>query len=426
MEAEEEDDDPVDEVEVSADTLNSMVNVIEMPMVDVIQEGGEAVDEDANGEANDPLADDVVEKKVLTNVDANEVVGEGVEKGTGEKEKEGKENEEKKREKKSSSSSLSSHRSSSSKHRSSSSGSSSKSKSSSRDKSKDSHKEKSSSSNSSSSSSRDKDKSRDRHGKDRDKSRDRDRDRHKSSSSSSRHSSSSKSSKDKEKEQKEKDKDVLAKLMPPSLQKLPKIPKKDPSKSSESEELKKGSISIVVRNTAEDRPKTVKVFKSKMRLTGLEEEVKPAPPRPVKKPVVPPVSLPSKRPSPIRDAPVVPEKKIRIDPAERPGAIKLIPPKPKRKSLRTILTEILLFLQVAPPPLSRARSVLGRDHSSGPSATGPCLLLGWTLDMVDGNYCFYFFFSYNSYKAYSVLDVWDWFSSSFQYPLCYLCTCSLC
>lgn len=145
----------------------------------------------------------------------------------------------------------------------------------------------------------------------------------------------------------------MAKIQPLSLQKLPKIPKRgseDKEKSKESKEnqpddARKGSISIEVRKNNEERPKTVKVYKSQMRLTGLEEEAKPAPPRPVKKPTTTPAVIPPlpvatappfglKRASPTKDsAPVLPpEKRTKLDvPIERPGAIKLIPPKPKRK-----------------------------------------------------------------------------------------------
>ncbi|KAJ8921092.1 hypothetical protein NQ315_015889 [Exocentrus adspersus] len=210
----------------------------------------------------------------------------------------------------------------------------------------------SSKSRSSSSSSRDRDR----------KDRDRDKDRHRSSSSSksdskSKSSSSSnkerRDSKDKDKhsdkdnkdkqpektkeKQAEKDKDTLARIKPPSIDKLGRIPKK-PSTPTPEEKSK----------DSEDRPKTVKVFNSKMRSTGLEEEVKPAPPRPVKKPT-PSVQLPTipaKRPSPPRehrDPIVPPEKKLKIDKVdvpERPGAIKLIPPKPKP----AVLQESDLFM----------------------------------------------------------------------------------
>ncbi|XP_018562943.1 serine/threonine-protein phosphatase 1 regulatory subunit 10 isoform X2 [Anoplophora glabripennis] len=210
----------------------------------------------------------------------------------------------------------------------------------------------SSSKSKSSSSSRDKDR----------KDRDKDKDRRRSSSSKSEKSSSKSSGKerrdskekdkDKDKEkhpekekekQEEKDKDTLAKIKPQSIEKLGRIPKKpngptpEEKEIKESKEIKKKSFSVGIRKDSEERPKTVKVFNSKMRSTGLEEEIKPAPPRPVKKPT-PTVQLPTippKRPSPPRehrDPVLPPEKKLKIDKVdvpERPGAIKLIPPKPK-------------------------------------------------------------------------------------------------
>ncbi|KAJ8983425.1 hypothetical protein NQ317_005890 [Molorchus minor] len=155
--------------------------------------------------------------------------------------------------------------------------------------------------------------------------------------------------KDKEK-QAEKDKNTLAQIKPQTIEKLGRIPKKTSSSSPveemtnekkeavENKDTKKKSFSVGIRKDSDERPKTVKVFNSKMRSTGLEEEVKPAPPRPVKKPT-PSVQLPTippKRLSPPREHReiiVPPEKKLKIDKIdipERPGAIKLIPPKPKR------------------------------------------------------------------------------------------------
>lgn len=141
------------------------------------------------------------------------------------------------------------------------------------------------SSSKSSSSSKDKDR------KDRDK--DKDKHRHNGSSRSSRSSSSSskdkKESRDKSKvkdpvetkeKQAEKDKDTLEKVKPPTLDKLGRIPKKSSSsdekqkENKSKEEKKKPSFSILNRKATgeEPRSKTVKVFNSKMRSTGLEEE----------------------------------------------------------------------------------------------------------------------------------------------------------
>lgn len=193
------------------------------------------------------------------------------------------------------------------------------------------------------------------------------------SSSSNKSASSSKDKKDsreKEKEkakhdkekQSEKDNNTLEKLKPPTIDKLGRIPKKsqltdDKQKDSSNDVKKKFSVGIRKDKENDERPKTVKVFNSKMRSTGLEEEVKPAPSRSAitnKKPI-PSVQLPTipqKRPSPpkdIRESIVPPEKKLKldkIDVPERPGAIKLIPPKPKREFAFCILFISFLFLQV--------------------------------------------------------------------------------
>lgn len=198
-----------------------------------------------------------------------------------------------------------------------------------------------------SSSSRDKDRHRDKEksssssrDKDKDKSKSKDRHKHNGSSSkSSSSSSSSKSSRDKDKDrrdhkerQAEKDKDTLNKIQPQSIGKLGRIPKK--SEDDAKKDVKKPSMSIEVRKAAEERPKTVKVFNAKMRSTGLLEEAKPPPPRSAvtKKPAPAlPANIPVKRSSPIREPIPLPEKKAKLDTPERPGAIKLIPPKPKRK-----------------------------------------------------------------------------------------------
>ncbi|XP_023024330.2 uncharacterized protein [Leptinotarsa decemlineata] len=203
--------------------------------------------------------------------------------------------------------------------------------------------------------------SKDKSGREKDRDKDRsDRDKRKSNSSSKSSGSSSreksKDSKDKVKDkdsgkdkpvekenQAEKDKDTLEIIKPPTIDKLGRIPKKPSvvaaaaAAEEELRESKKKAFSIGVRKDREERPKTVKIFNSKMRSTGLEEEVKPAPARAVKKPT-PSLQLPTipmKRPSPPRDIkdPIIPpEKKLRMDKVDipdRPGAIKLIPPKPK-------------------------------------------------------------------------------------------------
>jgi len=166
--------------------------------------------------------------------------------------------------------------------------------------------------------------------------------------------------------QSEKDKAALAKLIPPAISKLGKIPKKprqeepqspvaDVKKQSSGDVKKppvyeatsrKPSISIESRKSDSVRPKTVKTFNSKFRSTGLEEEAKPPPSRPVRKVIAPvnkkSVKLPSlKRPSPPKELSAPPEKKLKPSVAEvgaddakkadKSGSIKLIPPRPKRK-----------------------------------------------------------------------------------------------
>lgn len=207
--------------------------------------------------------------------------------------------------------------------------------------SKDKHKSGSSSSGSNSSgSSRDKSRSRDKskEGSSRSRSKDKDRhsrDKHRNNGDikSSSKKSDGKDRKETKEKQAEKDKDTLAKVQPPSLQKLGRIPKKNGEEKKE--DNKKPTFSIEVRKS-EDKPKTVKVFNAKMRSTGLLEEAKPPPPRPIKKPApalpVLPSPAPIKRTSPPpKDIVTPPEKKIKMDVIERPGLIKLIPPKPKRK-----------------------------------------------------------------------------------------------
>lgn len=254
------------------------------------------------------------------------------------KKEETKENEEKKKEK-------SNH--DRSKHKSSRSSSKSSSKDKRRDKEKSSSSsskdKKSSSSNKSSSSSSSKDKDK--------------KDKHRSNGSLKSSSSKSKDKDKKESKEKqaEKDKDTLSKVLPQTPQKLARIPKKSSDEKSKentdkTKETKKDkNFSIEPRKPGEERPRTVKVFNAKMRSTGLEEEVKPPPPRTGKKPT-PSVTLPSipqKRPSPVKDL-VIPEKKPKIEIPERPGAIKLIPPKPKRKFRKYAYLKVFLYFSGGP------------------------------------------------------------------------------
>lgn len=226
------------------------------------------------------------------------------------------------------------------------------------------------------------------------------KDKHHGTSSSKHNSSRSKSERDKEREkerekqkkdQAEKDKATLEKVQGQALSsKLGKIPKKriedeksgdasgrksstesrdgsgkeskermDSRKDSVATKIEKKNISISIENrkNSQDsttRPKTVKTFNSKFRSTGLEEEVKPPPPRSKKpntvadKKVLPP-KLPLKRPSPLRETIPLVEKRAKLSldsPTtitamdEKKGGIKLIPPKPKRKC-NGILSQIM-------------------------------------------------------------------------------------
>lgn len=186
-----------------------------------------------------------------------------------------------------------------------------------------------------------------------------------SSSSSKSKDERSKSSVDKDKN-KEKDRDeknssqktneksTEDKPQSPSIHKLGKIPKLSDVKKE------KPSISIEVRKPDEPKPKTVKTYNSRFRKHGLEEEVKPPPSRATvlnKKPLP---ALPSSIPLPKRPSPVhnesPPEKKPKIlESIEKPGAIKLIPPKPKREYMSFIynfydrLTYSIFFRFVSPP-----------------------------------------------------------------------------
>lgn len=207
---------------------------------------------------------------------------------------------------------------------------------------------KSNSSSSSSSSSRDKDKSK------------------KSSSSSSSSSKDREREKERAKEaskaaQAEKDRDTLAKVQSQALPKVGKIPKKtspdngdkpasDSDKTADSGNspvlIKKKSISIEVRKDSENRPKTVKTYNSQFRSHGLGEEAPPPPSRrDLKKPSTiassPSLTLTPSAPlkrslSPTNTKDI--EKKIKLATAatasatgDKPGAIKLIAAKPKRK-----------------------------------------------------------------------------------------------
>uniref|UniRef100_A0A1B6GBH7 Serine/threonine-protein phosphatase 1 regulatory subunit 10 n=1 Tax=Cuerna arida TaxID=1464854 RepID=A0A1B6GBH7_9HEMI len=216
----------------------------------------------------------------------------------------------------------------------------------------------------------------------------------------------------------EKEKETLSKFITPPISKLGKIPKKSSSNKEEkiSEEknrtlkdenidvkpeirkvvdLKKPdskrpeknySISVEPKRSVQNdaRPKTVKTYNSKFRSTGLEEEVKPPPPRLVpKKPLPslsplglleksekklgkrtsppPEVHIPEKKPKP--ESPVE-EKK----PVEKVGGIKLIPPKPKPMFLQEsdVFMDAMLAANTMKEPRKRKRRA-STSKDSGPS-----------------------------------------------------------
>lgn len=306
------------ELEINANSPNKSMEISAQTFYKVTVRDGKQVIHRVENEETVMETVDVKEEVVVTENTTGSVDNKDSKEKTEVKEK--KEGEEKKR---------------SSKHH-----SSSKHKSSSKSSSHSSNKEKSSSSS-----------SRDKH-KDREKDRSKDKkhsSRDKEHRSNGQHKSSShSSSKENKEKQAEKDKATLAKIQPQSINKLGKIPKKsstgekEKGKSEKDEHTSshkhKSSISIEVRKKSDgERPKTVKVFNSKLRSTGLEEAPKPPPSRQaVKKPSIAlPAVLPLKRPSPSREAPPPPEKKIKLpepeEKQEKPGGIKLIPPKPKRK-----------------------------------------------------------------------------------------------
>lgn len=226
-------------------------------------------------------------------------------------------------------------------------------------------------------------------------SRDKDRERsssHKSSSSStsssskgSSTSSSSSSSRSKEASvsQADKDKDTLSKVMgsgSATLEKLGKIPKKPKTEEATGTApaapapAKKSSISIEVRKDPENRPKTVKTFNSQFRNHGLVEDIPPPPSRKtLKKPdTAASTALTAathkssssasttgslKRASPPKDTEGVPsspvaEKRIKLDQLvatspseEKPGGVKLIAPRAKRKYSLEVLLSALCAMQ---------------------------------------------------------------------------------
>ncbi|CAH0603233.1 unnamed protein product [Chrysodeixis includens] len=195
-----------------------------------------------------------------------------------------------------------------------------------------------------------------------------------SRSTSDRDKSKEKLKEDKNEKSKDKSSSEKSDEKTPSVHKLGKIPKLSDAKKE------KLSISIEVRKPDEPKPKTVKTFHSKFRKHGLEEEVKPPPSRAAvltKKstPILPPtVSIP-KRSSPAHnDSP--PEKKPKIvEPVEKPGSIKLIPPKHKPM----LLLESDMFMDALnasatnkKDPKKRKRRTSGsKDGNSGNDSSPP-------------------------------------------------------
>lgn len=200
----------------------------------------------------------------------------------------------------------------------------------------------------------------------------------KSSSSSSRDKSREKSSSSKSEStesQANKDKETLSMIMPQNTLKLGKIPKKQSSDADKSDAVaagsahvssptsKKPSISIEVRKDFENRPKTVKTFNSKFRSHGLAEEAPPPPSRKgLKKPQstqsAPGTTIPPSNPTASKRHSTSPtpemDKKPKLDVTmasnhvDKPGSIKLISPKPKRKyprSWSTLLTYFCLLIR---------------------------------------------------------------------------------
>lgn len=201
----------------------------------------------------------------------------------------------------------------------------------------------------------------------------------------------------------EKDKETISKLIPPSISKIGKIPKKSkekepppkmqmpldvkkPSEFKKPVEIKKPeknfSISVKTNRIIEGdaRPKTVKTYNSKFRSTGLEEEIKPPPPRPaLKKQGPPPLPQPEKKPvkrgsPPPPPEPQPPEKKIKPESptedkkVEKAGGIKLIPPKPKPMFLQE--SDVFMDAITAAntkEPRKRKRRPSNTKETNGPS-----------------------------------------------------------
>ncbi|XP_050088859.1 serine-rich adhesin for platelets [Anopheles aquasalis] len=160
---------------------------------------------------------------------------------------------------------------------------------------------------------------------------------------------------------------------------------------------KKASISIEVRNP-ENRVKTVKTYNSQFRSHGLIEEAPPPPSRKgLKKPSSSTSSAtapttgtgsaavagtkrlspaPSSSPSSVRDAAGAPlEKRLKEDPAERPGAIKLIAPKRQHALVESDMFMDALSATLRKDVKKRKRRTSGSDsNSTTPTSPAPTVV----------------------------------------------------
>uniref|UniRef100_A0AAG5DDS6 TFIIS N-terminal domain-containing protein n=1 Tax=Anopheles atroparvus TaxID=41427 RepID=A0AAG5DDS6_ANOAO len=160
--------------------------------------------------------------------------------------------------------------------------------------------------------------------------------------------------------------------------------------SSTSIPSKKASISIEVRNP-ENRAKTVKTYNSQFRSHGLIEE---APPPPSRKGLKKPTSsagstvatssasvgstasgTAAKRsssppPSSGKEAVAPPEKKLKEDPPERPGSIKLIPPKRQHALVESDMFMDALSATLRKDVKKRKRRTSGSENPAPTSKPG--------------------------------------------------------
>uniref|UniRef100_A0A182J1D6 Uncharacterized protein n=1 Tax=Anopheles atroparvus TaxID=41427 RepID=A0A182J1D6_ANOAO len=160
--------------------------------------------------------------------------------------------------------------------------------------------------------------------------------------------------------------------------------------SSTSIPSKKASISIEVRNP-ENRAKTVKTYNSQFRSHGLIEEAPPPPSRKgLKKPTSSAASTAatssasvgstasgtaakrssSPPPSSGKEAVAPPEKKLKEDPPERPGSIKLIPPKRQHALVESDMFMDALSATLRKDVKKRKRRTSGSENPAPTSKPG--------------------------------------------------------